>query len=293
MLSRLRTAGLMLPTLAMLAGLGVLIGLGIWQLQRKAWKDALLRDIHARIQADPVSVDDALRRLRDQGDAEYLRVRVNGRLLHQHERYFYAPDPRLGPGYHVVTPLVVRTGATCEDIVFVNRGYVPEAVKDPAKRTDGQVNAATLAVEGTQAVSRLARAAFVTGLVRLAERPGWFTPANDVAKNLWFWRDPDGLAASLPGAGSMRACATGARPYPFILEAQAEPANPGGWPRGGVTRRDIPNRHFEYALTWLGLAATLIGVYVAFASARLRGRHGDSRHSPDTSASPDHTSGTG
>ena len=45
---------------------------------------------------------------------------------------------------------------------------------------------------------------------------------------------------------------------------------PGGLPRGGVTRLDLPNRHLEYALTWYGLALTLIGVYGAFAASRLR-----------------------
>ena len=43
-----------------------------------------------------------------------------------------------------------------------------------------------------------------------------------------------------------------------------------GLPRGGVTRLDLPNRHLEYALTWYGLALTLIGVFVAFARGRLR-----------------------
>lgn len=293
MMDRLRGAGLVLPTLAMLAALAVLIGLGVWQLQRKAWKEDLVRTIVARTRADPVSVDDVLRRLRQTSDVEYTRVRVAGRYLHEDERYFYAPDPRLGPGYNVVTPLVVRTGANCQDIVLVNRGFVTEALKDQSKRAEGQINPAVVAVEGPQASSRLARGATVTGLVRLPEKPGLFTPANDAGKNMWFWRDPAGLLASLKTKGPEQACAAGARPYPFIVDAEAEPANPGGWPRGGTTRLDIPNRHLEYAVTWLGLAATLIGVYAAFALGRLRGRDDDSRHSPDTSGFSDHTSGNG
>ena len=39
---------------------------------------------------------------------------------------------------------------------------------------------------------------------------------------------------------------------------RAEPAA-GGWPKGGVTRLELPNRHLEYALTWYGLAAALLG----------------------------------
>jgi surfeit locus 1 family protein len=60
------------------------------------------------------------------------------------------------------------------------------------------------------------------------------------------------------------------RVLPFFVDAAAEPANPGGWPKGGVTRIDIPNRHLEYALTWFGLAATLVGVFAVFAWGRLR-----------------------
>ena len=59
-------------------------------------------------------------------------------------------------------------------------------------------------------------------------------------------------------------------PVPFFVDADAEPANPGGFPRGGATRLVLPNRHLEYALTWYGLALTLIGVFTAFARGRLR-----------------------
>jgi surfeit locus 1 family protein len=57
---------------------------------------------------------------------------------------------------------------------------------------------------------------------------------------------------------------------PFAIDADARPEPPGGLPRGGVTRLELPNRHLEYALTWYGLAATLAGVYLAFAVSRLR-----------------------
>ena len=57
---------------------------------------------------------------------------------------------------------------------------------------------------------------------------------------------------------------------PSAIDADAEPEPPGGLPKGGVTRVALPNRHLEYALTWYGLALTLIGVYLAFAISRLR-----------------------
>ena len=61
-----------------------------------------------------------------------------------------------------------------------------------------------------------------------------------------------------------------ARMLPLVIEADAKPAPPGGLPRGGVSRLDLPNRHLEYALTWYGLAASLAGVYLIFSISRLR-----------------------
>jgi surfeit locus 1 family protein len=57
---------------------------------------------------------------------------------------------------------------------------------------------------------------------------------------------------------------------PFVIEADAQPLPPGGLPKGGVTRIALPNRHLEYAVTWYGIALTLVGVYLVFAINRLR-----------------------
>ena len=60
MLSKLRQAKLVWPTVAALAALGVLLGLGTWQLERKRWKEDLLAKIADRVASDPRPV--ALRR---------------------------------------------------------------------------------------------------------------------------------------------------------------------------------------------------------------------------------------
>src|SRR5688572_9516293 len=106
-----------------------------------------------------------------------MRAKVRGRFLNDKERYFYAPDPNLGPGYHVYSPLEI-SGTNA--VVFVNRGFVPEALKDPAKRPDSLLDGE---VE-------------VVGLMRGPSVKGTFTPDNDVKANLWFWRDYAGLFAS-------------------------------------------------------------------------------------------------
>ena len=260
MSTRLRAAGLVWATVLTIASAAFLCGLGTWQMQRKAWKDGLVASIAARINAEPIEVVDAAQRMQTSPDVEYLRVTARGIFLHEDERLLYAPDPRLGPGYHVFTPLLLSSRmpgprAGCRDYVLVNRGFVPETLKLTDKRR----------------TNRDARGDLVVGLARLPERPGFFTPANDLKNNLWFWRDLAGMAASLQRPPTPD-CISGPRAVPFFIDAETEDprVNPDGWPKGGTTTLVIPNRHLEYALTWYGLAATLIGVFVVFAWGRLR-----------------------
>jgi len=125
---------------------------------------------------------------------------------------------------------------------------VPDASKAPAARAAGQVPGETE----------------VRGVVRVPRGKTTFTPQNDVAGNLWYWPDIPALTASaFPTEPTITA-------LPFTIEADAQPAPPGGLPKGGVTRISLPNRHLEYAVTWYGIALTLIGVYLAFAISRLR-----------------------
>jgi len=242
MLQILKRAGLIWPTALAIAGLAMLIGLGTWQLQRKQWKDALIAKIAARVVASPVPLSEAQQASFAGSDIEYLHVTARGRLHHDKERYLYAPA-KSGLGWHVYTPLERAPS----QVVWVNRGFVADARKDPARRREGQPPGE---VE-------------ITGLVRVPHGAGLFTPANDVARNLWYWPDVAAMQNSaFPG--------TDVRASSFWIDADAQPEPPGGLPRGGVTRLDLPNRHLEYALTWYGLALTLIGVYGAFAASRLR-----------------------
>jgi surfeit locus 1 family protein len=175
-------------------------------------------------------------------------VRLNGRFLHGRERPVFAIDERLGPGFNIYTPLVTPEG----QLVLVNRGFVPASLKDASARSAGQV-------EGEAAVA---------GLARRPTPRGAFTPTSEPARNLFYWPDYSTMLSSVPEAGRGDLSAV-----PFFLDADAEPANSGGFPQGGVTRLSLPNRHLEYALTWYGLALALIGVFAAFARARLNSAH--------------------
>lgn len=234
-------------TLAALAAFCVLVGLGVWQLERLAWKQGLVATVEARIHKEPVALPpEADWAHIDFANDEYRRVRVQGRFRHDLEVQVYAlvdsePDGSGGPGYWVVTPLDLSDGS----FVLINRGFVPLDRRAPATRAQGQVDGLVT----------------ITGLLRLPEEAGLFTPANDAARDSWYVRDPDAIASAKELV----------RVAPFLIDADAT-ANPGGLPRGGLTRVSFPNRHLEYALTWFGLAATLLGVFAAYAWGRVRRR---------------------
>lgn len=234
------TRHLVLFTLFMAAGLALLIGLGVWQLQRLQWKEGLIAKIEARVHAPPVTLKEAVARARAGDDISYLRVKTEGRFDHSKERYLYAVTDE-GVGWHVITPLTTPAG----EVVLIDRGIVPDALKDPATRPQGEI-------EGTVTV---------TGLARLPDSHGRFVPDNEPGQNRWFWRDLGALTRSM----FPRSQPEVAR---FIVEA--EPSDVPGWPRGGATRLDIPNDHLQYAITWFILAFCLLIIYVVYVRSLMR-----------------------
>jgi len=232
-------AGFLIPGVAALGAFAVLIALGTWQIERKAWKESLLATIDERLAASPTRLPPASEWPRlDAAHDEYRRVAATAEFLNDKEALVYTSGSSFradvsGPGYWVFTPARVAGG-----IVMVNRGFVPEGRQDPASRREGQI----------------AGPAEIVGVMRWPEKPGLFTPDNDAVRNIWFARDAAAIAA-----------AKGIVPVaPFYVEQEA-PAAPGGWPRVGKLQPSLPNNHLGYALTWYGLALVLaisFGIWV-------------------------------
>jgi surfeit locus 1 family protein len=252
MFARWRAAGLIVPSLLTLALLPFLIGLGNWQWHRKAWKEALISRIETRSTAEPVSYPAVLSEYVKSGDVEYTHMRVTGTFDYSHERHLYVPTTA-SQGWHIYTLMNPEGGLPP---IFINRGWVPDELKDPSKRGAGQV----------------AGPVTVTGLVRLPQVKTWFAAENDYAGNRWYWRDLDAMQWGAQGPPSpLQFNAEKSQAYaPFSLDADALPENPGGWPKGGTTEINLPNNHLQYVVTWYGLAATLIAVFAVFARQRLK-----------------------
>ena len=218
------------PSVATLAALAILIGLGTWQLDRLAWKEDLIAEMQARSAAAPMPLP---RDLADPALA-YRKVRLRGQFLHDKELYLGARTHGGRAGLHIVTPMRLEDGRT----LLVDRGWVPPERKDPASRAEG----------------RMPGPLVLEGVIR---RGGWggmemFRPENQPEENLWLWLDLPAMAARAGLSGAVTAAYVAAGPAP----------NPGGYPIGGQTRIELANNHLQYAITWYALAAALLVIYV-------------------------------
>ncbi|MGJ4951900.1 SURF1 family protein [Bradyrhizobium sp. HKCCYLS20291] len=215
---------------AWVACVAILLALGVWQVERRAWKLDLSDRVERRIHAEAVPVPDRVAwPAINRSDDEYKRVTLSGRFLYDRETLVQALTVE-GPGYWVVTPL-----QTADGVVLVNRGFVPPDRRDVASRRAGNPDGPVS----------------VTGLLRISEPGGGFLRHNDPAANRWYSRD----VAAITATRGLRDVA------PFFIDADAAP-NPGGYPIGGLTVIAFPNNHLVYALTWFTLALMLAGAGV-------------------------------
>lgn len=214
----------------------LLVSLGTWQLQRMMWKETLLTAISERSTAAPASVANVTAMQVSGADIEYRTVTASGVFDHGNEQFFFATHEGK-TGYFVYTPLYLSDTR----VVLVNRGFIPFDLKDRAKRLEGEVL-------GDVTVTGLAR-------TQLVAKPSALVPENDVAKNIYYWKD---MTAMADAAGIARRDLV-----PFFIDANDTP-NPGGLPIGGVTIIDLPNNHLQYAITWFGVALALV-IVCAFA----------------------------
>ncbi|MGX1197159.1 SURF1 family protein [Parvibaculum sp. MBR-TMA-1.3b-4.2] len=236
---------LLWPTVLTLVMLPILLGLGTWQVQRLHWKTDLIARMEARMAETPRPLP--LRKdwaSLDLDNLEYRPFTVTGHFLNDREmRYFTQDRDTSQPGFALITPLKLDSPGDEGAYVLVDRGFVPQALADPAKRPGSEP-------EGEVTL---------TGYLRRSEKRSAFSAADDPQRNIWMVRD----IATMAEAAEVSPVA------PFLIEADGKVPD-GTWPKPGRTRIDLPNNHLDYALTWYGLAVVLLGIYIAFHVARGR-----------------------
>ena len=214
--------GLAFPLAFGAGGAAVLIALGIWQLDRLGWKEGLIAEAEARLAADPRPLPAAP----DPATDDWTRVRVEGRIKGDGETYVLTSQKLLGPGYRIVVPFETDGGRR----ILLDRGFVPEAERDPATREP--------------VPERMA----VTGVLRWPNETGAFTPDPVPERSEWYARDVARMAAAL-----------GTEPLLVV----AEPHGGRKHPRGTQPKVTLPNNHFGYAMTWFSLAAIWLAMTAA------------------------------
>ncbi|SFU97203.1 surfeit locus 1 family protein [Methylobacterium sp. 174MFSha1.1] len=223
---------LFLVALSLLAT-ALFLALGIWQVERRAWKLDLIARVEARLASSPVPAPGRAAWLTMSRDAdEYRRVTARGRLLPDRAVRTLAVTEK-GAGSWLLVPLVTEAG----DTILVNRGFVPADWQPPPGDGEGSVT--------------------VTGLLRIPEPGGGFLRSNDPAHDRWYSRDVAAIADA-KGLGPVA---------PYFIDADASGNRPGA-PVGGLTVVAFRNHHLIYALTWFGLAA--LSGYAAYRALRER-----------------------
>jgi cytochrome oxidase assembly protein ShyY1 len=233
-------------TLAMVA---VFIGLGLWQLQRRAEKHALIAALTERLAnpPEPLPPSSQWRTLTAQKD-EFRRVSFAATYPHLPDAMVYSAGSAVredisGPGTWAFLPARLPTG----EMLAVNTGFVPNTMQDRAVE------------DRAVALLLTDRQVMLTGYIRFPEAAGLLTPAENPDKRLWFARDHLTMAHRL-GWGQVA---------PFYLDLET-PAPESGIPKPGPLDVHLRDDHMQYAITWFALAAAVMIAFAVWMRAQQR-----------------------
>lgn len=256
-----RPHGALVLALLALLGLALLVGfmaLGVWQVERRSWKLALIERVTHSLHAPPQALPPAnswpgL----DMASASYTPVHLQGHWLPA-KTVLTQATTELGAGFWVLTPLQQADGS----VVLVNRGFIPQEQRSHWQPDD--TSAHTIAA--------------VTGLLRASEPGGGFLRHNDPAAQRWYSRDVAAITQAQGLAGTPVAPFFVDAGIPSAAGAQPPQTSAGPWPRPGLTVVRFHNSHLSYALTWFTLAAMVAAAAVLVTRYELRLRRAHRPH---------------
>ena len=208
-----------------------LLYLGTWQIMRMHWKEALIENFTNRATAEAITPPVAA-----QAEAlQYQRLMVKGVWMHHAEVQLIGRTFEGTAGYHVVTPMRLNDGR----ILLMNRGWVAQDYRRPESRPS-TLDAGEVTVEA---------------ILRLQRQKGYFVPDNNPEQDDWFTLNVGDITRHHDlGDGVITAYSADVlrKPGAYVL------------PIGAAVEINIPNDHWQYALTWYGIALGLIGVYLTW-----------------------------
>ena len=214
---------LLIPLLFGLLGAAVLAGLGVWQLQRLAWKEGVIAGIEARVGADPVALPEAPDR---ESDA-FVPVALSGTVAGEPLRVLGAWRGA-GTGFRIVAPVVTDGGRR----VMVDLGVLPLDTADD--------DAAVVLPGGPLDI---------VGNLAWPDDANAGTPPPD--GDLWYARDVDAMADALGVERTM-----------VVAREVSPPAGPVPSPVGveGIRNSHLGYavQWFGLAAVWLGMTGYLL-----------------------------------
>lgn len=209
------------PLILGVLGCAILISLGVWQLQRLAWKQGMLDQIQSRIEGAPVPLPAA-----PDPSMKYMPVTVSGTTTGQ-EIDVLSGTRESGGGYQVVSALVTDDGRR----ILLDRGFVDQDHKhDPRPPVRLEV----------------------VGNLHWPQEKGSATPAPNLDQNIWFARDVPAMAQALGTqpvlvvAAAVSGDAQGVQPIPVAIE---------GIPNNHLS---YAVQWFMIAAVWAGMTVALI-----------------------------------
>ena len=209
----------------------ILLLLGSWQVQRLFWKTEIITEYKERAMSPaqqlpqtPIIIE----------NLRFQRLQLEGKFLHEKELFLTGRTYEGNAGFHVVSPFKTLDGR----LLLVNRGWVSEAYREPEKRP----------------FSVQDKVVSIEAIIRAPQRKGYFVPENEPDRGFWFTLKPDEMADFLQLEET-------------ITDFYADQIRTGDvitLPIAADLKIDVANTHLNYALTWYGIALSLLGVYIAY-----------------------------
>lgn len=209
------------PLIIGILGCGILISLGVWQVQRLGWKESMLAEIQARINGPTVQLPATY-----QPEMKYQPVRISGQTTGQ-EILILSGTRDLGGGYQVISGFVTDDGRR----IMVDRGFIPQE--------DRHVPRPSAPLE-------------IIGNLHWPEEKGSSTPEPNLTEGIWFAREVPRMASQLKTeeilvvANQVQGTDQGITPIPISIQ--------------GVPNRHLEYAAtwFMLAVIWAGMTVALI-----------------------------------
>ena len=207
--------------------IALLISLGLWQLQRLEWKNALLTKIEDNY--NNVKIDFPF--IEDSSQFEYMKSNIDGNYLTDKVMFFYRFNLNGESGFNVVIPFKTKE----ENIVYVDNGWIPFKNKE---------NLDIDFISESKVYS-------LSGALIFKNDRKYFTPENDYNENIWYLLNSDEMDSALGLSSSNYILKLIDQNYfeEFLIEFN--PTN-------------IKNNHLQYAVTWflMGVFISIFYIYL-------------------------------